>query len=659
QWLTTLSRELLQHRGSGLLMAGPAQPPVVHALVHLANQELGNNGTTVDYIDPIEEDGVENELSLRELVADMDAGLVTMLVIVDTNPVHSAPVDLQFSVRMARVPLRIYMGTHADETAALSDWHVPQTHYLEEWSDARAFDGTVSLVQPLIAPLYDAHSPHELLSVLGDQAPRTGYQIVREYWQTRSAGPDFERAWRRALHDGLFVDTAHQPRPVRVNAETVLNTPIGRPAPGMELLFRPDPTIHDGRFANNGWLQELPKPLTKLTWDNAALISPRTAERLGIESQIAFRGGEHGQTLAPVVVLKYSGRTLRIPAWIAPGQADECVTLNFGHGRRRAGRVGSNVGVNAYELRTSTAPWNGGPVEVTVTAERTPLASTQAHHSMEGRNLIRSATFEEFRDDPRFAHRESQAPPRTLTLYPDSSSAGYAWGMTIDLNACTGCNACVVACQAENNIPVVGKEEVLRGREMHWLRVDRYHTGTLDAPGTHFQPVPCMHCETAPCEVVCPVNATVHSSEGLNEMIYNRCVGTRYCSNNCPYKVRRFNFFQYADWDTPSLALLRNPDVSVRTRGVMEKCTYCVQRISAAKIQSDLEGREVRDGEIATACEAVCPTQAIVFGNMNDPNSRVSRLKSDPRNYGLLAELNTRPRTTYLADLRNPNPELK
>jgi molybdopterin-containing oxidoreductase family iron-sulfur binding subunit len=427
----------------------------------------------------------------------------------------------------------------------------------------------------------------------------------------------------------------------------------------MELLFRPDPTVHDGRFANNGWLQELPKPLTKLTWDNAALISPRTAERLGIESQIGFRGGEHGQTLAPVVVLRYSGRTLRIPAWIAPGQADECVTLHFGHGRRRAGRVGSNVGVNAYELRTSTAPWSGGPVEVTVTAERTPLASTQAHHSMEGRNLIRSATFEEFRDDPRFAHRESQAPPRTLTLYPDSSSAGYAWGMTIDLNACTGCNACVVACQAENNIPVVGKEEVLRGREMHWLRVDRYHTGTLDAPGTHFQPVPCMHCETAPCEVVCPVNATVHSSEGLNEMIYNRCVGTRYCSNNCPYKVRRFNFFQYADWDTPSLALLRNPDVSVRTRGVMEKCTYCVQRISAAKIQSDLEGREVRDGEIATACEAVCPTQAIVFGNMNDPNSRVSRLKSDPRNYGLLAELNTRPRTTYLADLRNPNPELK
>lgn len=659
QWLTAVSRELLQHRGSGLILAGPAQRPVVHALVHLANQELGNNGATVDYIDPIEVNAVDHEPSLRELTADMDAGRVTTLVIVGTNPIYTAPADLQLALKMPRVPLRIYMGTHADETAALSDWHIPQTHYLEEWSDARAFDGTVSLVQPLVAPLYDAHSPHELLSALADQPPRTGYQIVREYWQSRSADPGFDRSWRRALHDGVVADTTHQPRTVRVNAETVLNTPIAKPTSGIELLFRPDPTVHDGQFANNGWLQELPKPLTKLTWDNAALFSPRTAERLGIEARIAFRGGEHGQTLAQVVVLTYAGRTLRVPAWIAPGQADECVTLHIGHGRRRAGRVGTGVGVNAYELRTSAAPWSAGPVEVIVTAERVPLASTQAHHSMEGRDLIRTGTLEEFLADSGFAHRGHPTPARTLTLYPDASSAGYGWGMTIDLNACTGCNACIVACQAENNIPVVGKDEVLRGREMHWLRVDRYHTGSLDAPGTHFQPIPCMHCETAPCEVVCPVNATVHSSEGLNEMVYNRCVGTRYCSNNCPYKVRRFNFFQYADWDTPSLALLRNPDVSVRTRGVMEKCTYCVQRISAAKIQSGLDGRTVRDGEIATACEAVCPAQAIVFGDINDPNSRVSQLKRDPRNYGLLAELNTRPRTTYLADLRNPNPELK
>jgi molybdopterin-containing oxidoreductase family iron-sulfur binding subunit len=660
RWLEGATGDLLQHRGSGLLMAGLAQPPVVHALVHLANQELGNNGVTVDYIDPVEVDGVDNGSSLRELAAEMDAGRVSTLVIVGANPVYSAPADLQFALRMARVPLRICMGTHADETAALSDWHVPQTHYLEEWSDTRAFDGTVSIVQPLIAPLYDAHSPHELLSVLADQPPRTGYQIVREYWQqTRSGDPAFERFWRRALHDGIVPDTAHQPRSVIVNAETVLNTPVVRAAPGIELLFRPDPTVYDGRFANNGWLQELPKPLTKLTWDDAVLISPRTAGRLGIEPRIAFRGGEHGQTLAQVVELRYDGRTLRVPAWVAPGQADECVLLHLGHGRRRAGRVGSGVGVDAYGLRTSAAPWGGGPVEVIVTDERVPLASTQAHHSMEGRNLIRTGTLEGFRDEPGFAQRGAEAPPRTLTLYPDSASAGYAWGMTIDLNACTGCNACVIACQAENNIPVVGKDEVLRGREMHWLRVDRYHTGSLDSPGTYFQPIPCMHCETAPCEVVCPVNATVHSSEGLNEMVYNRCVGTRYCSNNCPYKVRRFNFFQYADWDTPSLALLRNPDVSVRARGVMEKCTYCVQRISAAKIQSDLEGRAVRDGDIATACEAACPAQAIVFGDINDPSSRVSQLKRDPRNYGLLADLNTRPRTTYLAALRNPNPELE
>jgi molybdopterin-containing oxidoreductase family iron-sulfur binding subunit len=659
RWLTVVSRELLQHRGSGLVLAGPAQPPVVHALAHLANQELGNNGMTVEYIDPIEVGTVDHEPSLRELTADMDAGRVTSLVIVGTNPVYSAPADLQFAVRMAKVPLRIYMGTHADETAALSDWHVPQTHYLEEWSDARAFDGTASIVQPLIAPLYDAHSPHELLSVLADESPRTGYQIVRDYWQSRAPDPAFERTWRRALHDGIVSGTTHQPRTVRVNAETVLNTPITASVSGIELVFRPDPTIHDGQFANNGWLQELPKPLTKITWDNAALVSPRLAERLGIEPQVAFRGGEHGQTLAQVVVLTYGGRTLQVPAWIAPGQADESITVYLGHGRRRAGRVGNGVGVSAYELRTSASPWSGGPVEVMVTSERIPVASTQAHHSMEGRDLIRTGTRDEFLADPRFAHREHEEPSRTLTLYPDTRSTGYGWGMTIDLNACTGCNACIVACQAENNIPVVGKEEVLRGREMHWLRVDRYHTGALDAPRTHFQPIPCMHCETAPCEVVCPVNATVHSREGLNEMVYNRCVGTRYCSNNCPYKVRRFNFFQYADWDTPSLVLLRNPDVSVRTRGVMEKCTYCVQRISAARIQSALDGRAIRDGDIVTACEAVCPTQAIVFGDVNDQNSRVSQLKSDPRNYGLLAELNTRPRTTYLADLRNPNPELE
>jgi len=693
RWADVIARDLQQHRGSSLVVAGPSQPAAVHALAHLANQALRNSGVTVEYIDPIEVGSVDHEASLRQLATDMDAGRVTTLIIIGTNPLYTAPADLQFATKMAKVGLRIYMGPDADETAAFCHWHVPQTHYLEEWSDARAFDGTVSIVQPLIAPLYDGHSPHEIVSVLADR-PRSSYEIVRDYWQQRFAGggapgtptetaapaepasatatpaaapqtapaaaadPAFERFWRRALHDGVVPNTAYQPRTMTANADAVLGAPAAQVVSGVEMLFAPDPTLYDGRFANNAWLQELPKPLTKLTWDNAVLMSPQMAQRLGIEPRIAFSGGEHGQTIAEIVELKYQGRSLRMPVWVMPGQADDTVTVHLGQGRARTGRVGSGVGMNGYALRTSTAPWIAGPVEIAVTNDRMPLASVQAHHSMEGRELVRVGTFDEYRQDPNFAHRGGAEPPRTLTMYPENKRDGYAWGMAIDLNVCTGCSACVVACQAENNIPVVGKDEVLRGREMHWLRVDRYHAGSPDAPDTHFQPVPCMQCENAPCEVVCPVAATVHSAEGLNDMVYNRCVGTRYCSNNCPYKVRRFNFFQYADWKTPSLTLVRNPDVSVRSRGVMEKCTYCVQRINVAKIQSEKEGRVVRDGEIATACEAVCPTQAIVFGNINDPNSRVSKLKADTRNYALLAELNTRPRTTYLAEVRNTNPEL-
>ena len=696
RWAGVIARDLQQHRGASLIVAGPAQPPAVHALAHLANDALGNAGATVEYSDPIETGTADEGGALRELATDMAAGRVTTLIMIGTNPVYTAPADLQFAANMQKVGLRIYMGPEFDETAALSHWHVPQTHYLEEWSDARAFDGTISIVQPLIAPLYDGHTAHELVSVLADQ-PRTSYEIVRDYWQRRfsesgaavapteaaapsnrtsapsaaaasappvaaapaPANPAFERFWRRALHDGVVPNTASEPRTMTVKAGAVLEAPPTKAVSGIEVLFVPDPTVYDGRFANNAWLQELPKPLTKITWDNAALLSPRTAERLGIQSTIAFRGGEHGQTIAEVVEVQYQGRSLRVPVWVTPGQADDCVTLHLGQGRSRAGRVGSGVGANAYTLRTLSAPWIGGPVDIRVTGDHMPLASTQAHHSMEGRELVRSASLDEYSRDPNFAHHGQEEPPRTLTLYPQNPREGYAWGMTIDLNICTGCSACVVACQAENNIPVVGKDEVLRAREMHWLRIDRYHTGPLDAPDTHFQPVPCMQCENAPCEVVCPVAATVHSSEGLNDMIYNRCVGTRYCSNNCPYKVRRFNFFLYSDWNTSSLKLVRNPDVSVRSRGVMEKCTYCVQRINGAKIQAEKEGRQVRDGEIATACEAACPTQAIVFGNINDPNSRVSKLKADPRNYGLLADLNTRPRTTYLAEVRNLNPELE
>jgi Fe-S-cluster-containing dehydrogenase component len=409
--------------------------------------------------------------------------------------------------------------------------------------------------------------------------------------------------------------------------------------------FRPDPTIWDGRFANNGWLQELPNPLTKLTWDNAALISPATAQRLGLRNE-------------DVVELRYQGQTVRAPIWVVPGQADDAVTVHLGYGRWRTGRVGRDVGFNAYALQTSMAPWGGSGLELRKTGERYPLASTQQHQTMEGRNLVRVGTLSQYLAHPEFVHEMAHEPPPDLTLYPPHEYKGYAWGMAIDLNACIGCNACVVACQAENNIPIVGKSQVTVGRAMHWLRIDRYYNGCVDDPDTYFQPVLCMHCENAPCEVVCPVAATVHDDEGFNVMVYNRCVGTRYCSNNCPYKVRRFNFLQYTDDHTPVLKLLRNPNVTVRSRGVMEKCTYCVQRISAARIQAEKDRRVIRDGELVTACQASCPTEAIVFGNINDLNSRVSKLKATQLNYGLLTDLNTRPRTTYLARLRHPHPDL-
>jgi Fe-S-cluster-containing dehydrogenase component len=383
-----------------------------------------------------------------------------------------------------------------------------------------------------------------------------------------------------------------------------------------------------------------------LTWDNAALLSPATAERLGVMNE-------------EVVELRYRGRVVRAPVWILPGHADDAVTVHLGYGRTHAGRVGTGVGFNAYALRTADAPWFGAGLEIRKTGEHYQLVCTQNHHSMEGRNLVRSGTLAEYQRHPHFVHEMGHEPEPDMTLYPPYKYEGYAWGMAIDLNSCIGCNACVIACQAENNIPIVGKEQVANGREMHWIRIDRYYSGDLDNPETYHQPVLCMQCENAPCEPVCPVGATVHSSEGLNDMVYNRCVGTRYCSNNCPYKVRRFNFLQYADYTTPSLKLLRNPDVTVRTRGVMEKCTYCVQRISAARIAAEKEDRKIRDGEIVTACQAACPAQAIVFGNINDPDSHVTQRKTDPLNYGLLTELNTRPRTTYQAKLRNPNPELE
>jgi molybdopterin-containing oxidoreductase family iron-sulfur binding subunit len=641
------ARDLVAHRGSSLVVAGPTQPPAVHVLAAAMNDALGNTGRTVTYSDPVTFEPANHLESIRELAAAMDAGTVSTLLILGGNPVVTAPADLAFAERLDRVRLRIHAGLYHDETSARCHWHVPETHYLESWSDARAEDGTVSIVQPLIAPLYGSRSAHEVIAAFTDRPERSGHDIVRDYWRRELVGlsdADFERVWRKMLHDGVVADSRLPGRTVTLAAAQSFPAPSSPPNESVEINFRPDPTIYDGRFANNGWLQELPKPLTSLTWENAAMVSAATAARFGLASEDTIR-------------LEYEGRAIDAPVWIVPGHADDSVTVHMGYGRTRAGRVGNGAGFDAYRLRTAAMPWFGTGLRIARVGTRHPLAVVQRHHSMEGRRIVRSATLAEYAEHPDFAkdHHQGDVP----SLYPPVSYPGHAWGMAIDLNSCIGCNACIVACQAENNIPVVGKEQVALGREMHWLRVDTYHRGDVANPETWHQPVPCMQCENAPCEVVCPVGATVHSHEGLNDMVYNRCVGTRYCSNNCPYKVRRFNFLLYQDWTTPSLQLQRNPDVSVRSRGVMEKCTYCVQRINEARIDAEREGRPIRDGEIVTACEAVCPAQAIVFGDINDPKSRVARLKADDRNYALLGELNTRPRTTYLGALRNPNPDLE
>jgi molybdopterin-containing oxidoreductase family iron-sulfur binding subunit len=464
-----------------------------------------------------------------------------------------------------------------------------------------------------------------------------------------------ESFWRNALHDGFIGGTSILAGAAAAPAPAASAAPAPAAKTGLEIVFRPDPNVLDGRYANNAWLQEMPKPLSKVTWENVAYVSPKTASARG-----NLRNGD-------IVAIRYGqGEPVRMPVWVMPGTADDTVVVHFGYGRTNAGRVGNNIGVNAFPLRTSSAPWFDGGVEVSRAGGGEPLASTQNHFAMEGRNPVRVVTSDDYRKDPQHAI-EALGPhlkfDKTMTLYPvdhpHQEQAAHRWGMAIDLNSCTGCQACIAACVAENNIPVVGRSQVQRSREMHWLRVDTYFEGNPDAPeGIYHQPVPCMHCENAPCETVCPVAATVHSDEGLNDMVYNRCVGTRYCSNNCPYKVRRFNFMLYADFTTPELFAQRNPDVTIRSRGVMEKCTYCVQRINHARIDAKTEGRAIRDGEIKTACEQACPADAIVFGDLNQAESRVSKLKQQERNYSLLSDLGTRPRTTYLAVVRNASPRL-
>ncbi len=666
--------DLSNHHGSCLIIPGDHQPPSVHALAHAINARLGNVGKTVFYTETVDANPVNQIDSIKDLVSDIDAGKVDLLVILGGNPAYDAPADLDFAsvLKSNKAPLRVHLGLYQNESADLCQWHINQAHELETWGDARAYDGTVSIIQPLIAPLYGGKSAVEFVALLAGQADAAGYDLVRAYWQKQHTGPDFEAFWRKSLHDGWIEGTSYPPKNVKVDpankaskSESLMDVGLAGGPRTCELNIRRDPSIYDGQFANNGWLQELPKPMTKLTWDNAVLIGPKMAERLQVKT-------------CDVVELELNGKKVTGPVWVQVGHPDNSATVFLGYGRKRAGRVGTAQGFDAYPLRTTAAPWFATGLQIRKTGETYVLASTQGYQWMDTpdgghRPLVRETALEEYQKDPDFAKKMDEDPAPGLTLYkpyPYKEEA-YAWGMAIDLNSCVGCNNCMIACQSENNIAVVGKEQCAIGRHMHWIRIDTYYqyqdqeAHDRDNPKAFFQPVPCQQCENAPCEVVCPVGATNHSSEGLNDMVYNRCVGTRYCSNNCPYKVRRFNFFLFQDWETPQYKMMRNPDVSVRSRGVMEKCTYCVQRITEHKIDTETasvrEGKEIKikDGELQTACQQSCPAGAIIFGNINDPDSKVSKLKAQSRNYSLLGELNTRPRTTYLAEVSNPNPDLK
>jgi MoCo/4Fe-4S cofactor protein with predicted Tat translocation signal len=656
-FLKSLLVDLEGHKGSSVVIAGDHQSQAVHALVYYINQLFGNVGKTVFYSDSIDANPVNQVESLKELAADIQAGKVDLLFILGGNPAYDAPSDLDFAnvLQSGKIPLRVHLGLYQNETAELCQWHINQAHELESWGDARSYDGTASIIQPLIAPLYNGKNRLEFVALLSGQSDAAGYDLVRAYWQKQRPGPDFEQFWRKALHDGWIEGTTLPAK--SLTTRIVASSPVETQYPNtIELNIRRDPTVYDGQFSNNGWLQELPKPMTKLTWDNAVLIGPKMAERLQIKVE-------------DVVELELNGKKVTGPVWIQAGHPDNSVTVTLGYGRKRAGRVGTAQGFDAYALRTTAAPWIATGLQIRKTGETYKLASTQGYQSMDTpdgghRPLVRETTLEEYRKEPNFAQEEEPAPGLTLYKPYPYKEEDYAWGMAIDLNSCVGCNNCMLACQSENNIAVVGKEQTVIGRHMHWIRVDAYYQGDRDNPKAFFQPVPCMQCENAPCEVVCPVGATNHTPEGLNDMVYNRCVGTRYCSNNCPYKVRRFNFLLFQDWETPQYKMMRNPDVSVRSRGVMEKCTYCIQRINEHKIDAETasvrEGKQIKVGdELQTACQQSCPAGAIIFGNLNDPNSKVSKLKSQARNYSLLGELNTRPRTTYLAEISNPNPELK
>jgi molybdopterin-containing oxidoreductase family iron-sulfur binding subunit len=704
--------------GPTVFVAGPTQPPAVQALCARLNAQL--SGGAVEYLDTGEERAEAQGPAMQRLVRRMQNGQVDALVIIGANPVYDAPPALGFADALAEVPVSIHVGPYLDETAVLASWHIPRAHYLEQWGDGRAWDGTYSVIQPLIAPLYEAaHSEIEVLSALATGRDASGYDLVRETVRTQGLlSGNFEDAWRTLLHNGFLPGTGY---PAVAGAATAATGSLARlavPEEGaIEVVVRPDPKLHDGFFSNNAWMQEVPDPVTKVTWDAVAKMSAPTAARLGIDAvEDSFEGGavESGNISTSVIAIRVGDQFIQLPVWVQPGHPIDSITVTMGYGRElqseraiedrgllarlfdhdadiyRPGPVANGIGAlaNAALIRDLDGSAVIPAAEIEVVEDGYMIATTQDHGSMEGRPIVRMATLEEYRETgfPRSevkpiddipwevyppAWGEENSPPSDPRI-GEAMYSDQQWGMTVDLNACSGCNACVVACQSENNIPVVGKDQVSRGREMHWLRMDRYYVSErtddpfetegnaeLPSPGMVQMPMMCQHCEYAPCESVCPVAATVHSPDGINEMVYNRCIGTRYCSNNCPYKVRRYNFYNWTKTLPLEVQMAMNPDVTVRFRGVMEKCTFCVQRVRGAQRVAHLEDREVNDGEVQTACQQACPTNAIVFGDISDPDSLVSKLKRNDRRYELLEELNVKPRLSYLARLRNPNPVLE
>ncbi len=762
KWVTEIANDLKKNRGRVLVCAGAHQPAAVHAIAHAINATLGSVGpkSAVSYHEPFDGGGAPHEAGLRDLITSMKKGEVKTAIIIDSNPAYTTPAALGFEKALAQVPLKFHMGPYNNETSALCDWHAPLAHYLESWGDARAIDGTISIIQPIIQPLYEAaHTTNELLSSMLGRQNVSDYDIVRGYYQQQLTGTPatrlqegqtnlaFDSRWQTIVHKGIIDGTTAPTVGVTLGNLATL-PPSVKVGSGMEVNFRPDPSIWDGRFANNAWLQELPKAYSRITWDNAFFVSPNTALA-------------NNWTNDQEMTLKVGDKSVTGAIFMLPGQTDDVITVHLGYGRREVGKIGTGTGFDANQIRPADGSWflavdekaiqpTGGTYRIATTTQHnliapkgketawqdgswmvsndaktklinnvlSPETSDLDMDGTQGRDVVRVGTFDEFKKgklptsihdkigvplayplnppeiralvakveenpDRLQGNRELEGNPSfyprdtdylALTPYRDASverdaeaqskKAGrnnvtQQWGMSVDLQSCIGCNACVIACQSENNSATVGKDQVLMGREMHWMRIDMYHRGSFENPESYVEPMFCQHCEKAPCAPVCPFNAVMETPEGINEQVYNRCVGTKYCENNCPYKVRRFNFLQYSDQISPTIELMANPNVTVRSRGVMEKCTFCIQRVNAAKWQATKEdNRDVRDGEVVTACQQVCPTDALWFGDINDPNAKVSNLKRGPFTFGILTEYNTMPRVSYMARFKNPNPDL-